>query len=324
MTRATMASVVVALLGLSACGGGDRNRDSGPPGIDANIPANDAFVATCGSMAPEDSAAACGDSCDNDGDRFADCDDFDCCGAVTCPAGTACGDRGDAGPRADAAVMTCATAGMENTAGACGDGCDNEPDGFADCNDFDCCSLVSCGADTACGRRGDAGVRADAFVMACATAGMENTAGACGDGCDNEPDGFADCNDFDCCSLVTCGADTACGRRAVDAGPRADAFAMACATAGMENTAGACGDGCDNEPDGFADCDDFDCCDLVTCGADTGCGRRASGENNATTCNDMTDNDGDRFVDCDDRDCCGVREMSTCAATTYIGRGACG
>ena len=201
MTRATMASVVVALLGLAACGGGG-NRDSGPGGIDANIPANDAFVATCGTMADENTAATCGDGCDNDGDRFADCDDFDCCGAVTCAPGTACGDRGDAGPRADAAVMECATAGMENTAGACGDGCDNEPDGFADCSDFDCC-------------------------------------------------------------------------------------------------------------------------DLVTCGADTGCGRRASGESNPTNCNDTRDNDGDTFIDCDDRDCCGVREMSTCGATTYIGRGAC-
>jgi hypothetical protein len=98
---------------------------------------------------------------------------------------------------------------------------------------------------------------------------------------------------------------------------------MACATAGMENTAAACADGCDNEPDGFADCNDFDCCDLVTCGADTACGRRASGENNATACNDMIDNDDDGFIDCDDRDCCGVRETSTCGSTTYIGRGRC-
>ncbi len=318
MTRMTMASVVVALLGLSACGGSGP-RDSGPVGIDANIPQNDAFVAACGTMGPENTAAACSDGCNNDDDAFADCEDFDCCSVVSCAPGTGCGDRSDAGPRPDAAVTACATMGPEDTAAACGDGCDNDGNGFFDCGDFDCCRVVSCGPSTACGRS-DAGVRADASVVACATAGMENTAASCGDGCDNEPDGFADCNDFDCCRLVTCGPDTGCGRRdMVDAGPPAEA----CATAGPENTAAACGDGCDNEPDGFADCNDFDCCDRVTCGAGTGCARRDMAEDTAAKCSDMADNDGDTFIDCNDRDCCDVREMSTCAATTYIGRGAC-
>jgi hypothetical protein len=37
--------------------------------------------------------------------------------------------------------------------------------------------------------------------------------------------------------------------------------AVAC-TAGPENTAEACSDGCSNDNDRWADCDDFDCCDV--------------------------------------------------------------
>ncbi|MBN8615698.1 MAG: hypothetical protein J0L92_34200, partial [Deltaproteobacteria bacterium] len=157
MTRATMASVVFALLGLSACGGGG-NRDSGTGGgIDANVVRPDAPVAMCGTMGPENTAAACSDGCNNDDDAFADCEDFDCCSVVSCAPGTGCGDRSDAGPRADANVMACATMGPEDTAAACGDGCDNDGNGFFDCGDFDCCSVVTCGAGTACAGRGDAG-----------------------------------------------------------------------------------------------------------------------------------------------------------------------
>src|SRR5437868_6883272 len=50
-------------------------------------------------------------------------------------------------------------------------------------------------------------------VSMCPTMGPENTAAACADGCDNDGNGFADCNDFDCCSVATCGAGTACAPR---------------------------------------------------------------------------------------------------------------
>jgi hypothetical protein len=316
MTRVTMASVVTAVLGLVACGG-SGGRDVGPGGIDASIPRNDAYVAGCGATAPEDNAAACGDGCDNDGNRFADCEDFACCGLVSCPAGTACGDRGDAGPRTDAAVMACATMGPEDTAAACGDGCDNDDNGFFDCADFDCCSVVSCGSDTPCGRRGDAGPRPDAAVMACATMGPENSAMACGDGCDNDGNGFYDCGDFDCCGVVSCAPSTPCGRMdagmRADAGPRCDAGAGAPAVEGAR----ACSDGVDNDCDGFTDCRDF------SCGRDAPADRTYCIENTASLCNDMMDNDADRFVDCDDRDCCGVRMMSSCPMGSYIGGGRC-
>jgi hypothetical protein len=37
-----------------------------------------------GSGTPENTAALCGDGLDNDGDKFKDCDDFDCCALVDC------------------------------------------------------------------------------------------------------------------------------------------------------------------------------------------------------------------------------------------------
>ncbi len=319
-------------LALMACGPENRPRDAGPVGIDANLPPTDAYVAACTTTGPENTVAACSDGCDNDGDRFADCDDYDCCSLVTCGGDTACGRRSDAGPPVDAAVLACATTGPENTVAACSDGCDNDGDRFADCNDYDCCSLVTCGSDTACGRRSDAGPRADAYVPACSTTGPENTTAACSDGCDNDGDRFADCDDFDCCSVVSCGSDTSCGRRS-DAGPPVDAAVLACATTGPENTVAACSDGCDNDGDRFADCNDYDCCSLVTCGSDTACGRRSDAgpradayvpacsttgpENTTAACSDGCDNDGDHFADCDDFDCCSV---VSCGATTACGR----
>lgn len=44
---------------------------------------------------------------------------------------------------------------------------------------------------------------------------------------------------------------------------------------GPENTVAACSDGCSNDGDNFVDCNDFDCCNLVACGPNTSCGRRA-------------------------------------------------
>lgn len=262
-TRLTMICAALAVLAASACGPNDRNRDAGRPGIDANLPSVDAAVTACSTTGPENTAEACSDACDNDGNGFVDCNDFGCCSVVTCGADTACGRRGDAGVRADAFVPACPTMGDENTTGACSDGCDNDGDGFADCDDFDCCSRVTCGPSTACGRRGDGGVRSDAAVMACATAGPESSADACSDGCDNDGNGYYDCGDRNCCRYRSdCGASTYCGR-----------LENTCATVGDENTAGACSDGCDNDRNGFADCEDAACCGVRSdCASTTYCG----------------------------------------------------
>jgi hypothetical protein len=233
-----------------------------------------------GGTMPEDNAVACADGCSNDGDPFADCNDFDCCDVVTCGPGTVCGMRSP-----------------EDTAGACADRTDNDDDGFTDCDDFDC--------EPFCVDGGMAGGACDAAMSA------ENTAVACADGCSNDGDRFVDCDDFDC--------DAFCG---TDAGPPAGGC-----DGGMtaENTPAACSDGCSNDGDRFADCDDFDCCSVVSC--TTGACSRDAGpprdagpvtpENTDALCRDGMSNDGDRFIDCEDRDCCAVRR--DCGATTYCG-----
>lgn len=108
-------------------------------------------------LGPEDTAAACSDGCSNDGDRFVDCDDRDCCGAIQgCPQSSFCGRLTDAG------TVSCLP-GPEDNVAACSDGCSNDGDRFSDCDDFDCCGLVSCGAGTACfGRDGGVPTTPDA------------------------------------------------------------------------------------------------------------------------------------------------------------------
>lgn len=264
-----------------------------------------------GAVAPEDTVAACSDGCDNDGNGFADCGDFDCCGVVTCGAGTACARDGGGGGPAGACDGGIAP---EDTVAACSDGCDNDDNGFFDCGDFDCCGIVTCGPTTPCGRR-DGGGCLD---------GPERSASTCSDGCSNDGDTYVDCEDRDCCGVVSCAAGTFCGDLG-DAGPRPDGgprFGTCDGGTAPENAAGACGNGCDDDGDGYADCNDYGCCGLVTCGPATSCGRLDAGgcmlgrENTATACADGCSNDGDRFADCEDRDCCGV---VSCGASTYCG-----
>lgn len=149
----------------------------------------------------------------------------------------------------------------------CSDGIDNDCDGRTDCSDSGCASQSSCA-------NMDGGTRTDGGSMRCATMSPENTVMACSDGCSNDDDNFADCNDFNCCGVVTCGPTTSCGRN--DGGVRPDTGGM-CATMSAENTIATCSDGCSNDSDSFVDCDDFDCCNVVACGPATSCGRRDGG-----------------------------------------------
>jgi hypothetical protein len=150
-----LASFVLVLC--TACGGNSNNTaDSGMAGMDASAQ-NDSAVAACEITGPENTLAACMDDCDNEGDGVADCDDSGCCAHRTdCPANTECGRP----MNVDAGMpMACATVGPENTLAACMDGCDNDENSFADCNEFDCCGVrTDCPETTACGRRSDAGM----------------------------------------------------------------------------------------------------------------------------------------------------------------------
>jgi hypothetical protein len=115
--------------------------------------------------------------------------------------GTDTGMTGTDVPAIDAPVEC--TAGPENTAAACGDGCSNDDDDFVDCADFDCDDFCE-----------DGGVPRDTpAAMTCDGGTMpEDSVAACSDSCDNDGNGFADCNDFDCCGVRTdCPAGTECG-----------------------------------------------------------------------------------------------------------------
>lgn len=68
--------------------------------------------------ATEDSDALCSDGVSNDGDRFIDCDDYDC--------------------SRNTSVTVCASVGQEDTDALCSDGISNDGDTYVDCDDFDC------------------------------------------------------------------------------------------------------------------------------------------------------------------------------------------
>ena len=93
----------------------------------------------CTAPTPENTAATCGDTIDNDQDGNIDCADTDCAGLGPC--------------------------GLENTDAKCSDNIDNDGDGATDCADTDCkghgvcaplawtCSVLfyNDGADCDCG-----------------------------------------------------------------------------------------------------------------------------------------------------------------------------
>jgi hypothetical protein len=95
----------------------------------------------------EDTAAACADGLDNDGDNFVDCVDFNCapfCGGSESTAAT-CSDGvdNDGDSFIDCVDFNCAPfcGGSESTAATCSDGVDNDGDTFIDCVDFNCDSF---------------------------------------------------------------------------------------------------------------------------------------------------------------------------------------
>lgn len=84
----------------------------------------------------------------------------------------------------------------------------------------------------------------------------ENSASACRDGCDNDNDSYIDCDDKDCCSVVSsCPASSYCGRQEPTG----------------ESTAAACANGVDDDSNGQIDCEDVRCCGVRDCPKDTGC-----------------------------------------------------
>lgn len=155
------------------------------------------------------------------------------------------------------------------------------------------------------------------------TVGSENTPEACTDFEDNDGDLYVDCDDFNCCGVVACAIGTACE-------PGFDAGVVDAGASVPENTIATCMDGLDNDRDTYIDCNDFGCCDLVSCPGTSSCGMRdggvdasttdaggASSESTTLACTDGVDNDGDMYTDCDDFNCC---DVVTCGSATSCGR----
>jgi hypothetical protein len=74
----------------------------------------------------------------------------------------------------------------------------------------DCTDLMNdpknCGE---CGKKLADGAECHNGMAGCAL-GPENTPAACSDGCSNDGDAYIDCNDFNCCNVVTCAKGTSC------------------------------------------------------------------------------------------------------------------
>lgn len=251
-----------------------------------------------GPSEPENTLEACSDGCSNDHaeDNFVDCFDFDCCDVRTdCPPTTPCGMRprrceGDPEP--------------ENTLAACTDGCSNDNDTFVDCEEADCCwilaeavdrgvpGITACGSGTFCADTftppSGASLCDDDDLMGPPV--PENSFERCSDECSNDRDRFQDCDDFDCCAIieravaegvtgaVACGNGTACAdmwtpRPGVELCSGDDGTGDPPA----EARADLCSNECDDDRDGFEDCDDLDCCGVRSdCPATSTCGMSGS------------------------------------------------
>jgi hypothetical protein len=116
----------------------------------------------------ENTDALCSDGVSNDGDRFVDCDDFDC-----------------------KDIVHCSGEGAEDTDALCSDGVSNDGDNFVDCDDFDCSRSP---AVTVCGGGGGGG---DTDTE------TEATFDACSNDDDDDGDGHIDGDDFGCCQIVS-------------------------------------------------------------------------------------------------------------------------
>ena len=232
----------------------------------------------------------CSDGIDNDQNGYTDCQDFGC--------------------RMNPFVSVC----REDDLGLCTDGVDNDGDGRIDCEDRDCLRI-----------RDDA-ILAQIQVF-CGAVPEEDQA-ACSDGIDNNFNGYTDCEDFSCSRSIDPGVSQYCaGILAQAAEEEAAPPATSCPSGPIEGSVEGCRDGCDNDGNGFIDCEDFACSrsrdpqvrslcvesayvpdDFPSPAAEAEA-RRVADEN----CSNDIDEDLDGFVNCADTDCSWNPLVSVCS-----------
>ena len=211
----------------------------------------------------------------------------------------------------------------------CGDGLDNECDGFVD--DGCVCSvgaMVACwtGSSSACPtdggsclgvcRRGNqtcANLSDGGTGWGSCSGQTPASAESCSDSLDNDCDGTQDCMDSDC-NGRSCGAN----------GRICTGGSCQCTVPDGGTTQGAetiCNDGFDNDCDGLVDCAES-ACNTAACGTNgrvcnsgacTCSGNGGTVQATESACTDTFDNECDGTTDCGDTDCAG---NAACMATT--------
>ncbi|MCB9542784.1 MAG: hypothetical protein H6703_10085 [Myxococcales bacterium] len=173
---------------------------------------------------------------------------------------------------------------------ACGDGSDDEGDGFIDCDDPDCaggwpCREVFCADE----RDDDGDGLVDCADDECGDSPLCQEED-CGDGLDDDGDGLIDCADPGCAGRKPCGESICTDFQDDDGDGLVDCADPECAPR-RECREFDCRDLRDNDRDGLLDCADPECLGFLGCPE--------------PSCEDGTDEDGNGFVDCEDPRCAG-------------------
>ncbi|MEM1033541.1 MAG: hypothetical protein AAGN82_24615 [Myxococcota bacterium] len=296
----------------------------GRPLVPCEQTASGCFVPDDNGVIPEeDSVASCSDRSDNDGNGFADCDDFSCqVATLTASDGTLvpntvceisvelCADGldNDGNGFADCQDRRCDDApNCEGNYATCFDGEDNDGDGSVDCEDRGCsgepggAALISV-FGSAEGRA----VAQDCSALDPSGPEEGQDLDECRDGIDNDDNGFVDCGDFGCSRSENPDILAFCDDQ-------------------LENSFDKCLDGIDNDGNGFVDCGDFSCRQSDDPAVVAACQESVAqvltddtlGDVPLTPdmkCSDGLDNDLDGFVDCEDWDCSWNPEVTICTS----------